>query len=111
MHAAGWLNDCPENCQLAVFLSREDEQDLAVEEAQWRERQRARELLLLKSPGGRRRRLVSETQREPAGPAELPALAWPPWAFRERFRCHSCGHVSGKVRARLAGLHSKMAVF
>jgi hypothetical protein len=35
---------------------REGEQEVAAEEAQWRERQRARELLLLKSPAGRRRR-------------------------------------------------------
>ena len=26
MHAEGWLNDCPEDCPLAIFLSREDEQ-------------------------------------------------------------------------------------
>jgi hypothetical protein len=47
MDAEGWLNDCPEDCPLAVFLLREDDQDVAAEEAQRRERERASELLLL----------------------------------------------------------------
>ena len=47
MDAEVRLNDCPEDCPLAVFLSREDDQDVAAERPSWREHQRARELLLL----------------------------------------------------------------